>query len=188
MPIFNSYVKLPEGTSLRRRVPTVLFFWNRWLVDRWDFVAKVANRMLTIKFESEKDPSRPSRASDILLWSLVICFSATRNPRNPRFSPGFLWTTMLPDSLVTFSLAPRRISPTTPGAAQEKLPLVHSTLHRGGSSDVSTGRSQQQRRGGLLLLSDDGYWVKHGPQSYDSLSAIHYARGWRQRNTERWIP
>ena len=84
---------------------------------------------------------------------------------------------MLPDSLVTFSLAPRRISPTTPGAAQEKLPLVHSTLHRGGSSDVSTGRSQQQRRGGLLLLSDDGYWVKHGPQSYDSLSAIHYARG-----------
>ena len=69
---------------------------------------------------------------------------------------------MLPDSLVTFSLAPRRISPTTPGAAQEKLPRVHSTLHRGGSSDVSTGRSQQQRRGGLLLLSDDGYWVKHG--------------------------
>ena len=128
--------------------------------------------MLTIKFESEKDPSRPSRASDILcdllcigsgsIWHLVICFSATRNPRNPRFSPGFLWTTMLPDSLVTFSLAPRRISPTTPGAAQEKLPRVHSTLHRGGSSDVSTGRFQQQRRGGLLLLSDDGYWVKHG--------------------------
>ena len=146
------------------------FFVGGW--DRWDLVAKVANRMLTIKFESEKDPSRPSRASDILLWSFVhrIRIDLTlgdlllcRNLPHPRFSPGFLWTTMLPDSLVTFSLAPHiESAPKTPGAAQEKLPRVHSTLHRGGSSDVSTGRSQQQRRGGLLLLSDDGYWVKHG--------------------------
>ena len=104
-------------------------------------MAKVANRMLTIKFESEKDPSQ-TRTQEIEGF----------------FRPSFVTRIdlTLGDSLL--------FRQKKPGAAEEKLPHVHSTLHRGGSSDVSTGRSQQHRGGRLLRLSDDGHWVKHGPK------------------------